>query len=45
MGAAPLFRKLAEDFGLRVFGLSLLKQELERFQRPYYHGLRRILEG
>ena len=42
---APLFRKLAENFELCVFGLNLVKQDLERLQRPYYRGLQRVLEG
>lgn len=42
---APLFRKLAENFELCVFGLNLVKQDLERLQRQYYRGLQRVLEG
>ncbi len=42
---APLFRKLAENFELCVFGLNLVKQDLERLQRAYYLGLRRAVEG
>ena len=42
---APLFRKMAENFELCVFGLNLVKQDLERLQRQYYHGLQRVLEG
>lgn len=42
---APLFRKLADNFELCVFGLNLVKQDLERFQRQYYYGLQRALEG
>jgi hypothetical protein len=42
---APLFRKLAENFELCVFGLNLVKQDLERLQRQYYCGLQRVLEG
>ena len=42
---APLFHKLAENFELCVFGLNLVKQDLERLQRQYYHGLQRVLEG
>ena len=42
---APLFRKLADNFELCVFGLNLVKQDLERLQRQYYHGLQRMLEG
>ncbi len=42
---APLFRKLADNFELCVFGLNLVKEDLERLQRAYYDGLRRALEG
>jgi len=41
---APLFRKLAENFELCVFGLNLVKQDLERLQRAYYRGLRQAVE-
>lgn len=40
---APLFRKLAEHFELCVFGLNLVKQDLERLQRAYYRGLRQVM--
>jgi hypothetical protein len=33
---APLFRRLSESFELRVYGLNLLKQSLEREQRERY---------
>jgi hypothetical protein len=42
---APLFRRLADNFELCVFGLNLVKQDLERLQRQYYSGLQRALEG
>lgn len=42
---APLFRKLAENFELCVFGLNLVKADLERLQRAYYRGLRQAFEG
>ena len=42
---APLFRKLADNFELCVFGLNLVKQDLERLQRQYYYGLQKVLEG
>ena len=42
---APLFRKLAENFELCVFGLNLVKQDLEMLQRAYYRGLQKALEG
>lgn len=40
---APLFKQLAESFELCVFGLNLVKQDLERLQWKYYHGLRTAL--
>jgi hypothetical protein len=40
---APLFRRLADQFELCVFGLNLVKQELSERQRGYYEGLRNIL--
>ena len=42
---APLFRKLADNFELCVFGLNLVKGDLERMQRAYYRGLREALDG
>ena len=42
---APLFRKLADNFELCVFGLNLVKEDLERMQRAYYRALREALEG
>jgi hypothetical protein len=33
---APLFRRLSESFELRVYGLNLVKQSLEREQRDRY---------
>ncbi|HEY9284082.1 MAG TPA: hypothetical protein VIP46_11570 [Pyrinomonadaceae bacterium] len=42
---APLFRKLADNFELCVFGLNLVKEDMERLQRAYYDGLRQALEG
>lgn len=40
---APLFRRLSENFELCVFGLNLVKQDLEEFRREYYGRLKRIL--
>lgn len=40
---ASLFRKLSESFELCVFGLNLVKKDLESLQRGYYNGLRAIL--
>jgi hypothetical protein len=42
---APFFRKLADNFELCVFGLNLVKEDLERLQRTYYRGLREALGG
>ena len=42
---APLFRRLAENFESCVFGLNLVKQDLERLQRQYYRGLQKVVEG
>ena len=42
---APLFRQLADNFELCVFGLNLVKADLEKLQRAYYRGLREALEG
>lgn len=40
---APLFRGLAENFELCVFGLNLVKQDLERIQQEYYRRLQAAL--
>jgi hypothetical protein len=42
---APLFHRLTDNFELCVFGLNLVKDDLERSQRTYYRGLREALEG
>ncbi len=42
---APLFRELSEKFELSVFGLNLVKQDLERLQRDYYRRVQSILQG
>lgn len=42
---APLFRKLADNLELCVFGLNMVKQDLERLQRQYFHGLQKVMEG
>jgi hypothetical protein len=39
----PLFRKLADNFELCVFGLNRVKQDLEEFQRDYYRHLKQNL--
>jgi hypothetical protein len=41
--AAPLFRRLADRFELCVFGLNLVKQELEANQRAWYQGVKRSI--
>ena len=41
---APLFRRMAEKFELCVFGLNLVKSELETNQRSWYNGVRQALE-
>jgi hypothetical protein len=40
---APLFKRLSEQFELCVFGLDLVRSDLERLQRSYYEGLRSAL--
>jgi hypothetical protein len=40
---APLFRRLSENFELCVFGLNLVKRDLEDFQCEYYHRLEQNL--
>lgn len=42
---APLFRRLSDNFEMCVFGLNLVKQDLERLQREYYHQLKTTLDG
>lgn len=41
---APLFRRLSENFECCVFGLNLVKHDLEAFQRDYYLQLKRTLD-
>lgn len=41
---APLFRKLSEHFELCVYGLNLVKQDLERYQGQYYRGLKETID-
>ena len=36
---APLFRRLSEAFELCVWGLNLVKRDLERYQQVYYQSL------
>jgi len=40
--AAPLFKKMAEQFELCVFGLNLVRADLERSQRDYMNRLRQL---
>lgn len=40
---APLFRRLADRFELCVFGLNLVKQDLEKLQSAPYYQMRQIL--
>ncbi len=40
---APLFRCLSERFELCVFGLNLVRQDLDRLQNASYEQLKRIL--
>jgi hypothetical protein len=42
-GEAPLFRRLAEGFELCVFGLNLVKQDIERAQRGWYREVQNAL--
>jgi hypothetical protein len=42
---APLFRRMSERFELCVFGLNLVKGELEQNQRAWYSGVRRTFEA
>jgi hypothetical protein len=39
---APLFKKLSENFELCVFGLNLVKHDLERMQRDYMSRLHQL---
>lgn len=42
--SASLFRRLSKQFELCVFGLNLVKQELELNQRDWYRGLLATLQ-
>jgi hypothetical protein len=42
---APLFRRLSESFELCVYGLHLVRRDLERFQQDTYRRLRDTLES
>jgi hypothetical protein len=41
--AAPLFKKLSDNFELCILGLGYVKQELDRLQRPEFKRLQRTL--
>jgi hypothetical protein len=41
---APMFRRLSDSFELRVFGLNLVKQDLDREQRERYRRWNEQLE-
>jgi hypothetical protein len=41
---APLFRRLSQSFELCVYGLNLVRKDLERFQRDTYQRLAAALE-
>lgn len=41
---APLFRNLAENFELCVFGLNLVKDDLQQLQQEYYQRLQNTVE-
>jgi hypothetical protein len=41
---APTFRRLSEQFELCVFGLNLVKADLQRMQQGAYREMQRILE-
>jgi len=40
-----LFRRLSQNFELCVFGLNLVKQDLEKLKREYYSQLQQTLHG
>jgi len=42
---APLFRRLSDSFELCVFGLNLVKQDLERMRQQYYQRWQATLGG
>ena len=39
-----MFRRLSENFELCVFGLNLVRQDLERYQQNYYARMSAALE-
>lgn len=42
---APIFRRLSESVELCVYGLNLVRQDLERFQQDYYQRLAATLRA
>ena len=42
---APVFRRLSESFELCVFGLNLVRQDLQRLQRAYYTRMASTLDA
>ena len=41
--AAPLFKKLSDNFELCILGLGYVKQELDRLRLPEYQHLQKVL--
>lgn len=41
---APLFRQLSEQFEVCVYGLNLVKRDLESYQQAYYQRLKTALQ-
>ena len=41
---APLFRRLSEQFETCVYGLNLVKRDLESFQQDYYQRLKTSIQ-
>ena len=37
---APLYRRLSDQFETCVYGLNLVKRDLESFQQDYYRNLK-----
>lgn len=42
---APLFRRLSQTFELCVYGLNMVRQDLERYQQEYYRRLTATLQA
>lgn len=43
-GEAPLFRRLSEQFETCVYGLNLVKRDLESMQHDYYCQLKTVIQ-